>query len=254
MATTKNRSRAPVPEPPKRRVPVVGIVFGLLAVLIVATIVLSGGSEAGPQFGDVALEGEVLPPYPEGQTSFETDPSLGATIPTITGIDLDGNAMSIGADGQAEVPRVTEWVASTGGVEGVEIVSVATSTNPVATNYPPDEWLREENWPAEAMRDDEAWLQKMRSLYTERRDVLVEGLHKLGLKAEKPKATFYVWIEVPEGYTSASFVAHLLEKCGIVTTPGNGFGDPGEGFFRMALTVPRERLQEALVRMKEVGF
>ena len=171
MATTKNRSRAPVPEPPKRRVPVVGIVFGLLAVLIVATIVLSGGSEAGPQFGDVALEGEVLPPYPEGQTSFETDPALGATIPTITGIDLDGNAMSIGADGvakgiaflahwcshcQAEVPRVTEWVASTGGVEGVEIVSVATSTNPVATNYPPDEWLREENWPAEAMRDDES--------------------------------------------------------------------------------------------------
>jgi LL-diaminopimelate aminotransferase len=106
----------------------------------------------------------------------------------------------------------------------------------------------------EAMRDDEAWLQKMRTLYAERRDVLVDGLHKLGMKADKPKSTFYVWIEVPAGYTSASFVAHLLEKCGIVTTPGNGFGDPGEGFFRMALTVSGERLQEALDRIKEVGF
>ena len=94
----------------------------------------------------------------------------------------------------------------------------------------------------------------MRKVYTERRDVVMNGLEKLGLKAECPKATFYVWVEVPDGYDSTSTVAHLLEKAGIVTTPGSGFGAPGEGYFRIALTVSKERLQEALDRMQEIGF
>ncbi|MEA3547887.1 MAG: LL-diaminopimelate aminotransferase [Thermodesulfobacteriota bacterium] len=106
----------------------------------------------------------------------------------------------------------------------------------------------------EAMRDDEAWLREMRQLYTERRDVVMAGLEKMGLKAKAPKATFYIWVETPEGYDSTSCVAHLLEKAGIVTTPGSGFGAPGEGYFRIALTVSKERLQEALDRMAEVGF
>ena len=106
----------------------------------------------------------------------------------------------------------------------------------------------------EAMEDDAAWLHEMQTHYTERRDVLMAGLAKLGIKAEKPKATFYIWCEVPDGYTSTSFVAHLLEKAGIMTTPGNGFGDPGEGYFRMALTVSKERLQEAVNRIADVGF
>ncbi len=106
----------------------------------------------------------------------------------------------------------------------------------------------------EAMRDDATWLAKMQALYTERRNVVMAGLKKLGLKAETPKATFYVWVEVPEGHTSTSVAAHLLEKTGIVTTPGSGFGAPGEGYFRIALTVSKERLQEAMDRMQQVGF
>jgi LL-diaminopimelate aminotransferase len=105
-----------------------------------------------------------------------------------------------------------------------------------------------------AMENDAEWLAQMSALYTERRDILVQGLQQLGIKAVSPKATFYIWAEVPEKYTSASFVAHLLEKAGIVTTPGNGFGDPGEGYFRMALTVSKERLTEALARLKQVGY
>ena len=104
------------------------------------------------------------------------------------------------------------------------------------------------------MADDAAWLTEMRKLYQERRDVVMSGLAELGIKAKTPKATFYVWAEVPEGYNSTSFVAHLLEKAGIVTTPGNGFGDPGEGYFRIALTVSKERLQEAIDRIKKIGF
>jgi LL-diaminopimelate aminotransferase len=105
-----------------------------------------------------------------------------------------------------------------------------------------------------AMENDQAWLASMRALYTERRDVVMAGLRKLGIKAEKPKATFYLWAEVPKGYDSTGFVAHLLEMAGIVATPGSGFGDPGEGYFRLALTVSKERLQEAMDRLAKVGY
>jgi LL-diaminopimelate aminotransferase len=106
----------------------------------------------------------------------------------------------------------------------------------------------------EALEGDQQCLADMRNIYTERRDVLIGGLKKLGINAEAPKATFYVWFEVPAGYTSATFAALLLEKSGIVATPGNGFGAPGEGYVRMALTVSKERIAEAVDRMTRVGF
>ncbi len=106
----------------------------------------------------------------------------------------------------------------------------------------------------EALEGDQQCLADMRRIYTERRDVLVAGLKKLGISVEAPKATFYVWFEVPSGYTSATFASLLLEKSGIVATPGNGFGAPGEGYVRMALTVSKERLGEAVERMAKAGF
>ena len=106
----------------------------------------------------------------------------------------------------------------------------------------------------EALEGDQQCLADMRKIYTERRDVLVDGLKKLGITVEAPKATFYIWFEAPSGYTSSTFAALLLEKAGIVATPGNGFGDPGEGYVRMALTVSRARLTEAVDRMAEIGF
>lgn len=95
---------------------------------------------------------------------------------------------------------------------------------------------------------------RIRSVYQERRDVLVPGLKKLGLEVETPRAAFYVWVTIPEGYTSASFTAHLLEKAGIVTTPGNGFGQEGEGYIRMTLTTSKERLAEAVARIEKAGW
>jgi len=106
----------------------------------------------------------------------------------------------------------------------------------------------------EALTGDQGCIAAMSQVYTARRDVLLAGLRKLGLQAATPKATFYVWFEAPAGYTSATFAARLLAECGIVATPGNGFGAPGEGYVRMALTVSRERLQEAVDRMTTVGF
>ncbi len=106
----------------------------------------------------------------------------------------------------------------------------------------------------EALTADQSSVVAMRGVYQERRDVLVSGLKSAGLDLDVPKATFYVWVCVPEGYTSASFSLHLLEKTGIVTTPGSGFGEEGEGYIRFALTVEKERLQEAVERIKKIGF
>ena len=105
-----------------------------------------------------------------------------------------------------------------------------------------------------ALELDDSITNELRGIYQERRDVLVAGLKKLGLSLETPEAAFYVWIEVPKGFTSASFTAHLIEKAGIVTTPGNGFGDPGEGYIRMTVTTTKERLAEAVDRMQKIGW
>jgi len=91
-------------------------------------------------------------------------------------------------------------------------------------------------------------------IYERRRDVFVAGLREVGLKVERPKATFYFWVEVPRGYTSAQFATILIEQAGIVATPGNGFGDEGEGYIRMTITVGEARLKEAIERLKQIQF
>ena len=101
-----------------------------------------------------------------------------------------------------------------------------------------------------AFQGYDAHMASILKIYEERRDVLIEGLRSLGWNVEKPKATFYVWFKVPSGYTSASFAKELLEKCDIVATPGNGFGQSGEGYARMALTVDKKRIKEAVERIK----
>ena len=106
----------------------------------------------------------------------------------------------------------------------------------------------------EALEGDQTCVEEMKRIYQERRDILVKGLREAGLSVEPPRATFYLWIRVPEGYTSKEFASHLLGNAGIVVTPGVGFGEHGEGFIRMAMTVGRDRLIEAVERIKEVGF
>jgi LL-diaminopimelate aminotransferase len=101
---------------------------------------------------------------------------------------------------------------------------------------------------------DDAITDGIRKTYQERRDTLIPGLKKLGLELDAPAAAFYVWVTIPRGYTSAAFTAYLLENAGIVTTPGNGFGDPGEGYIRMTVCTSKERLAEAVERIKKAGF
>ncbi len=103
-----------------------------------------------------------------------------------------------------------------------------------------------------ALNMPESELDKLRAIYRERRDVMTSALKKLGLKPLESDVTFYVWTKVPEGYTSADFVGRLIDESGIVCTPGNGFGEAGEGYFRISLTVPTERLVEAAKRIENL--
>jgi LL-diaminopimelate aminotransferase len=92
-------------------------------------------------------------------------------------------------------------------------------------------------------------------LYKKRRDILCDGLNALGWRVRKPQATFYIWARIPAGYTSAEFAKLLLEKASVNVIPGNGYGEYGEGYVRMSLTVQGdrngERLQEAVRRIGE---
>jgi len=96
-------------------------------------------------------------------------------------------------------------------------------------------------------------LKKMNRVYRERRDILVDGLNKLGWVIRKPKATFYVWARLPKRHKSSiEFAGSVLDKADVIITPGVGFGENGEGYVRFALTVSKERIQEAVERMKKV--
>lgn len=92
---------------------------------------------------------------------------------------------------------------------------------------------------------------EMSEVYRERRDIIINGLNHIGWNLAKPKATIYIWVPVPKGYTSISFAEYIFEKTGVVITPGNGYGEYGEGYFRIALTVEKERMIEAIDRIKD---
>jgi LL-diaminopimelate aminotransferase len=105
-----------------------------------------------------------------------------------------------------------------------------------------------------AYATDEVELQAVMSVYQNRRDIIVKGLQSLGWPIEPPKATLYVWVPVPAGYTSTEFANLLLDKCGIVVPPGIGYGASGEGYFRIALTIADQRLHQAIQRMRDAGI
>ncbi len=103
-----------------------------------------------------------------------------------------------------------------------------------------------------ALQGPQDCVQEMCRVYQRRRDLVMGALAKVGLKARKPAATIYVWVRVPDGYTSASFAGHVLEKAAVVLSPGNAYGPSGEGYIRISLTIGDDRLAEALERVQNV--
>jgi LL-diaminopimelate aminotransferase len=105
-----------------------------------------------------------------------------------------------------------------------------------------------------ALAGDQEPVRAMGRLYQERRAALTEGLRAAGLEGFPTEATFYVWVRLPAGLSSAEFSSRLLNEVGIVATPGNGFGPSGEGYARFALVQEVPRLREAAARLAGLKF
>jgi LL-diaminopimelate aminotransferase len=101
-----------------------------------------------------------------------------------------------------------------------------------------------------ALTEEREFPRRMCEVYERRRDLVVEALASIGLEVTPPGATPYLWLRVPNGHTSASFVSLVLEEANVVVSPGPSYGPSGEGFVRLSLTVPDERLEEAVRRIE----
>jgi LL-diaminopimelate aminotransferase len=102
--------------------------------------------------------------------------------------------------------------------------------------------------------DADAEVASMCDLYRRRRDMVCEALAKAGVQVTPPKGTIYVWAPVPAGFeSSAAYCEHVLERAGVVVSPGAAYGPSGEGWFRIALSTPDERLAEAVERLAALG-
>ena len=170
--TDTRAARRPQPnQPPPRRIPILPIVFVAVASLLVVAIVFTGGESKSDEervaevAGAPLISGEGLARY----TDNPLDPAVGTVAPTVTGDDYAGRVVPIVHDGtpkavmflahwcghcQAEVPRVQRWLNETGGVPGVDIVSVTTSYQPAQGNWSPQDWLDDEGWTVPLIRDD----------------------------------------------------------------------------------------------------
>jgi LL-diaminopimelate aminotransferase len=104
-----------------------------------------------------------------------------------------------------------------------------------------------------ALTIDGGYIDNVRATYQKRRDLVVERLKDLGWNIQKPKGAMYVWLPVPRGYNSYDWMTYLLEKTGVVVTPGIAFGELGEGYARISLIDNEENLNKAFDRMKKAG-
>jgi LL-diaminopimelate aminotransferase len=103
---------------------------------------------------------------------------------------------------------------------------------------------------AKALTEARDFPNEMSEIYQRRRDLVIDALHAIRVEVSAPKGSIYVWAPVPDGYTSASFCELILEEANVVVSPGGSFGDSGEGFIRISLSTPDDRLIEAIGRIE----
>jgi len=103
----------------------------------------------------------------------------------------------------------------------------------------------------EALTGPQNCIPEHNAVYKRRRDLVIEALNGIGLEAKPAKASLYIWAKVPEGYTSVEFTNEILERFGVVVTPGTGYGKNGEGYVRVSLTIPDAALVKGLSRLAE---
>jgi LL-diaminopimelate aminotransferase len=102
-----------------------------------------------------------------------------------------------------------------------------------------------------ALEGPQDCIEEHNAVYQRRRDILIDALRACGLRVEVPRASLYIWASVPPGFTSAQFAARLIDDIAVVVTPGNNFGPSGEGFVRLSITTPDDRVEEGARRLIE---
>ncbi|TCT23315.1 LL-diaminopimelate aminotransferase [Melghiribacillus thermohalophilus] len=141
--------------------------------------------------------------------------------------------------------NMTGW--RIGYVVGNQEIIRAIST--VKSNVDTGQFLPIQKAAARALTGDLTVVRQNNAIYKSRMEKMADALQKIGIHIEKPRGTFFIWAPVPEGYTSMEFADRLLEETGVIVTPGTAFGPSGEGYFRLSLSVPTDRLEEAVKRM-----
>ena len=164
---TSTRNKTAQAKPARSRGAIIAGVVGVVVIIALVVAVVFGSSEPGSEFGSPEVSGQ-LPLMPQDTTLDAS--ATGFENPQVVGEDFDGETVRMVNDGrakaivflahwcphcQAEVPRVQQWLDETGGVEGVDIYSVATSMNSGRPNYPSSEWLAREGWTPPVIRDDQ---------------------------------------------------------------------------------------------------
>lgn len=104
-----------------------------------------------------------------------------------------------------------------------------------------------------ALEGPQECIEEHNRIYQRRRDLLIEALNSIGLRAQPPKASLYIWAKVPPGFNSLSFTQTLLEEASIVVTPGTGYGPSGEGYIRLSLTIPDDQLEKGIRQLLDWG-
>ena len=105
-----------------------------------------------------------------------------------------------------------------------------------------------------ALAVDPAWIAQRNALYAQRLDVLAAGLFNLGLTVPMPRAALYLWVRIPEGQTAVGVAGRWLEEAGVAVAPGSFFGPSGQGYIRVSVTAPLERITEAMDRLRALGL
>ncbi|WP_281975735.1 aminotransferase class I/II-fold pyridoxal phosphate-dependent enzyme [Halobacillus litoralis] len=122
----------------------------------------------------------------------------------------------------------------------------------VKSNMDTSQFLPIQKAAATALNSDFVAVKENNRVYEDRLDMMMKALQEMNIEADKPRGTFFIWAKVPGGHTSQAFAEKMLSEAGVIITPGNAFGSKGEGYFRISLSVPKERLHEAVIRMKKV--
>ena len=105
----------------------------------------------------------------------------------------------------------------------------------------------------EALESGWGWYRKTLAIYADRRSILLDALDRAGMEYHRSPATLYIWARVPAAMGSVDFAQALLGRSGILVAPGIGFGDHGEGYFRISITCPTARIEEAARRLSKAG-